>query len=715
MAGPNDDKEPDATPDPPPNQPAAPPPPITTPQASQLSPGHTSAGVSVGVTGQPGQQPGTVTTTAQAGLGKAGPVSVAGQFSHTDTPAGQVNTVQGQETVVLGGSNTTQHNALFTQGLTLDPKAAASLGVGYEYDWGGDNPNRPKNQLGANVSGAEVKGGQVGKVTGDGHTVTGSVAFFSNSGLNGRDLNPVNFVGVEGKVGATTIRGPAGGATDLNTSAAVIVGHNKTFDGGDKVASVSVSAFGGIDHQGGQKGVTPYGGATVNVGISWGGSKDKPKEHVPEPDYPKPEPSHLAGTVREVDQDKDLLRLDVGQGVVNEYKLSDFRAHTDDQKAFDQALQHGHVVDIAVRDDGHNSVSDLGPARNDAQAKADLLARATVQPNGDMQIGSLTVRKEMADLYKPWMAAPAGNDDHELIDQLSTLADKKEPTTFGRDDAREEPGAHAPLNAQAPKLGVHLSADGSGPMRGPGLQLKGCTVESVEDRNGVTTVNYTQGGRRGSMSVSDTAGSFGNSKDNPYGAPGIEAALHGDAKSAGSAREMGLNGAKDALRGLDASRPGASANEPLASPKGTTAQDLFKRATLDDKGDVHIGNLTMKKEVAGFYLKAMNEEGPRDPEMIARIERLADDKRPTEVNLANTKEAALKARDAMGFGDPQNPLKEPLSKLEPGQKFDLTIDRSGTATLANPVQELKIAPDGRVDARPAPAHELARQPAGHAL
>jgi len=69
----------------------------------------------------------------------------------------------------------------------------------------------------------------------------------------------------------------------------------------------------------------------------------------------------------------------------------------------------------------------------------------------------------------------------------------------------------------------------------------------------------------------------------------------------------------------------------------------------------------------------------------------------------------------LGFGVPQNPLKEPLSKLEPGQKFDLTIDRSGTATLANPVQELKIAPDGRVDARPAPAHELARQPAGHAL
>ena len=720
MATPDDDKkkEPEKTPDPPDNQPAAQPPPITTPQASQLAPGHTGATVSAGGTSQPGQQPGTVTTTASAGLFKGGPVSAAGQFGHTDSPTGPTNSVQGQETVVVGGDNTTQHSLLFTQGLTMNPKLAKSLGVGYEYDWGGDNPNRPKYQVGVAASGGEVRDGQVGKVTGDGHTATGSVAFFSNT-VSGQDLNPSKFVGVEGKFTGTEIRGPAGGAVDLNASAALIVGLNKKLDGGDKILSVSASGVAGLDHVSGGHGATPYAAAMVNVGVSWGGtpkkheSPDKPELAEP----PKPEPTHVAGTLREVDKDKDLIRLDMGRGVVNEYKLSEFRNKTDDPKAFDAAMQHGHFVDIAVRDDGKNSISDSGPVRNDAQAKAEMLAQATVKPNGDMQIGNLTVRKELADYYKPWLAAPAGKDDHELIDQLSTLADKKEPTTFGRDDGPEAPGAHAPMNAATPKLGVHMNADGTGPARGPGLQLKGCTVDSVEDKHGVTTVNYTLGGRHAALSVSDTAGSFAHSKDNPYNTQGIEGALRGDEKSAGASKEMALNGIKDAVRGLDASRPGASASEPLASPKHTTAQDLFKRATTDEHDNVHIGNLTIKKEVAGVYLKAMNETGARDPELIARIERLADDKHPTELNLANTKEAALKARDAMGFGDPANPLKEPLSALKPGEKFDLSIDRNGVGALVNRSenQELKIQPDGRVDSRPVQAHELARQPAGHAL
>jgi hypothetical protein len=126
-----DDTDPPKTPDPDPREPAAVSLPISTPQAQLLDVLHTSVAVGGAGSSQPGQGA-SVTTTAGEGVFKAGPVSGALQFGHTDTPGvGGVNSIGSQQTIVLGGTNTSQHNLLFTQNLTLDPKIAAQLGVGY--------------------------------------------------------------------------------------------------------------------------------------------------------------------------------------------------------------------------------------------------------------------------------------------------------------------------------------------------------------------------------------------------------------------------------------------------------------------------------------------------------------------------------------------------------------------------------------------------------
>ena len=725
-----DDTDPPKTPDPDPREPAAVSLPISTPQAQLLDVLHTSVAVGGAGSSQPGQGA-SVTTTAGEGVFKAGPVSGALQFGHTDTPGvGGVNSIGSQQTIVLGGTNTSQHNLLFTQNLTLDPKIAAQLGVGYEYAWGGDNPNRPKYMLDGAASGGTVRDGQVGNVTGDGHTATVGGAFTVNQ-VDGQRLNPKSFTSLELKGTEVDVHGPGGHATQLSGTATIVEGVNIPLDKQhENILTVGVDAFaGGADSGNGVKG---FAGGGVYAGISFGAPPAPPKHEQPEshaasqfdgPD-PKPSETHLRGTVREVDAKQDLAVIDIGGGVIATRKLSELRANTDDKNTFDQAMQHGRNVDIVTRADGHNSVTDEGRAKDEVQAKRDLLRDTTVNAKGELQIRNVTVAKDHAEDFKAWLAAPSTYKDgtfppgeQKLIEQLDTLADKREPTKIGHGEVRQEPGAHAPPGAKPPHLGVHMTADGSGPMRGAGMQLKGCTVESVEDKGGVTTVSYTQGARHGAFSVSDTAGSFANSKDNPYNTPGIDAALKNDPHASVASNQIAMRGVNDTLRSLDAARPGATPNEPLASPKGTTGNDFLRSATIDAKQDLHIGNLTVKSEVAGFVLKAINEQGPRDPEMIARIERLAESKNPTELNLANTKEAAVNARDAAGFGDPANPLREPLNKLEPGQKFDLSVDRSGAATLVNrdEQQQMKIQPDGRVETRPTPTPELARQPAGHAL
>lgn len=716
------------TPDPDAKEPAAVSLPISTPQAQLLDVLHTSVAVSGTGSSQRGQGA-SVTTTAGEGVFKAGPVSGAVQFGHTDTTSGPVNSVGAQQTIVLGSTNTSQHNLLFTENLTLDPKIAAQLGVGYEYAWGGDNPNRPKYMLDGAASGGTVRDGQIGSVTGDGHTATVGGALTVNQ-VDGLRLNPKSFTTLEVKGTEVDVHGPGGHAKQLSGTATLVEGVNIPLDKEhDKILTVGADAFvGGADSGAGVKG---FAGGGVYAGISWGGKPAPPKHEQPEShaasqvDGPEPKPSetHLRGTVRDVDAKHDLAVIDLGEGVIATRKLSELRSNTDDKNAFDQAMQHGQKVDIVTRDDGHNSVTSEGREKDEVHAKADLLRDSTVNVKGELQIRNVTVAKEHAEEFKSWLAAPATNKDgtfppgeQQLIEKLDTLADKREPTQVGHGEVLEEPGAHAPPGARPSHLGVHMTADGSGPMRGAGMQLNGCVVEKVEDKGGITSVSYTQGARHGHFSVSDTAGSFANSKDNPYNTPGIDAALKNDPHASVSSNQIAMRGVNDTLRSLDAARPGANANEPLASPKGTTGNDLFRQATIDAKQDLHIGNLTVKSEVAGFVLKAINEQGPRDPEMIARIERLAESKNPTELNLANTKEAAVKARDAAGFGDPANPLREPLGKLEPGQKFDLSVDRSGAATLVNrdEQQQMKIAPNGLVETRPVPVHEVAREPAGHA-
>jgi hypothetical protein len=565
-----------------------------------------------------------------------------------------------------------QHSGLVNVQLAMNPKLAATLGFNYEQDWGGDNRQRPEYQLVEQVYGVEDGNAQIGSVSETGRTGGVSALALINRGLS-NDLNPKYSLGIEVKVQGTKIE--QNGVEQFMATAGAVASKNWTLDHGGTVISVGASVdVGATDTP--RHGVERIEGGAIVVGVAFGGPEKSRHEKQPE------EPAHIVettslGIVREVDPKGDRVVLDVGSGIELSYKLSKLRSDALDPKEFDASMQRGERIDLTTTAGGHTRVTqDYG--RDDEWRKAELLKSARAEENGDLTIGNMTVRADLANGYKRWLAQPYDPADHDLIESTEKAAlDKASHLELG-----ESPGEpdFSRGSSNVPKLGVHMAAEGKGAVRGAGLDIKGATFTGMEDKDGITTVHYTVAGRPQAISMPDTVGGFGKDPANPYNTQAIDDAFK--AGVAGQpAREVALAGAKSLVREMDAGRGPV----PLESPRGTTANDLFKRMTFDEKTyDVHIGNLTLKQDVAAYYLRTLATDAGKDPEFVARIERLADSQQPTEIDLAKTKESALKERDAQGFGEPPNPIKAAFSSLKENEKFDFSIDaKNDAAKLIN--------------------------------
>jgi hypothetical protein len=637
--------------DPPSNQPPSVNPQTVSQTANLPSPGQSSVQVT-GAAGK-GQDP---------SLGAAVTVGLPA-FSEKNSASLQLGVSNTGYSGQLQGSRywdrdaTSQKSVLVNAQLSMNPKLAAGLGVNFEQDWGGDNAQRPKYQLVEQVYGSGDKNAQIGSVSGTGYTGGVSVLGQRNFGLT-NDLNPKYTLGIEVKVQGTRLA--EGGVDQFLTTGGAVAAKNWTLNNGSTVVSVGANVYGGVEKHDGSSSVHGVYGGGLTVGVAFGGAPATPAAHEEQ----KEEPARIVettvhGIVANVDREHDKLVMDIGSGKTQEFSLSKLR--TD-------------AADISA---------DLG--RDDEWRKADLVKRAQVLPNGDLKIDNLTVQGDVGHDYKKWLTKPydkSNQAEHEIIDGIEKGAFDKQPTTLGTgpDDPDFSRGS-----SKLPKLGVHMAADGKGGERGA-LAMKGCTFTSIDDKDGVTTVHYKLGGRAMAISMPDTVGGYGKDPANPYNTPSIEAAFK-TGLAGQDARDIALTGAKNLVRDLDAK----NGPTPLESPNGTTGRDLLKRMTFDEKTlDVHIGNLTLKQDVAAYYLRALSSEGPKDPELIARVERLADSKQPTEIDLAKTRDSAIKARDALGFGEPPNPLKTAFSNLKENEKFDFNIDpKHDAAKLINRTENVE--------------------------
>jgi hypothetical protein len=660
--------EPNKSDPPPSNQPPGVSPPTVSQTASLLSPGQAS--VQTGVAGARGQG------TSVTGAITAGLPAFSEQNSAT-IQLGVGNTgVSGQlqGSRYWGRDETSQSSVLVSANLGMNPKLAAGLGVNLEHDWGGTDPQRPKYQVIGQIYGSDDRNATIGSASGVGYTGGVSGLGLVNSGIT-RDLNPKYTIGVEVKAQGTHIS--EGSVDQFLSTGGVVAARNWTLDHGSTVVSVGATAYGGVDvHQGSVHGV--YGGG-LTVGVAFGGPPAAPA-HEPEK---KEEPAKVVevtakGLVQTVDREHDRLVMDIGAGRTQEFKLSRLRNDAADAKEFDAAMQHGRRIDITTTSSGRSHIShDYG--RDDEWRKADLLKRAEIQPNGDLKIGNLTAHGDVGSDYKHFLAKPYDKTDNAVIDDLEKDASAKQPTELGRpqDAADFYRGSQ-----KMPKLAVHMASDGKGGERGA-LAMKGCTFTGIDEKDGIATVHYKIAGRDQAISMPSTVGGYGRDPANPYNTPSIEGALKGEPVKQ-EAREVALAGAKDLVRNLDAGHGPI----PLQSPNGTTGRDLLKRATFDENTlDVHIGNLTLKKDVAAYYMRALSNE--KDPEFVARVERLSNAKEPTEIDLAKTRDSAVKAREALGFGEPQNPIKVAFSSLKENEKFDFSIDqKNDAAKLVNRTENL---------------------------
>ncbi len=71
------------------------------------------------------------------------------------------------------------------------------------------------------------------------------------------------------------------------------------------------------------------------------------------------------------------------------------------------------------------------------------------------------------------------------------------------------------------------------------------------------------------------------------------------------------------------------ADRPLVSPTGMTAEKLLAGATPDASGNMKIGSLNIQKDVYDDFKRALTAQGPKDPEMVALFEHMANDKTRT--------------------------------------------------------------------------------------
>jgi len=668
----------------------------------------------------PNKDQGSAQTTVSVGNNQSPTVGVAataGLPAFSDKNSAQVQlgvtTSRGTpgttgESVQLQGSRywipdandpNAQHSLLVSTQLSMNPKLAAGLGLNYEQDWGGDNRQRPAYQR---VEQLYVQGdanAQIGSVGGTGTTVGLSALRQWNEGLT-NDLNPKYSLGIEVKVQGTRLE--QNGVEQFMATAGAFASKNWTLDNGGTVISVGASVDAGVTETP-HHGVEKIEGGGLVVGIAFGGP-EKPRHHAG--DEQSEEPGRVVettcmGIVREVDREHDRVVLDVGSGVALSYKLSKLRDDAVDPKEFDASMQRGERLDITTTAGGHSHVTqDYG--RDDEWRKGELLKSARAEPNGDLTIGNMTVKADLANGYKRWLAQPYDKADQDLINDTEKAAlDKTSHLVIGENPSEPD---FSRGSSSLPKLGVHMAADGKGAVRGAGLDMKGATFTGMDDKDGVTTVHYTIAGRPQAISMPDTVGGFGKNPANPYNTGSIDDAFK-TGVAVQPAREAALAGAKNLVRELDAGHGPV----PLELPRGTTAQDLFKRMTFDEKTyDVHIGNLTLKQDVAAYYLRTLSTEPGKDPEFIARIERLADSQQPTVVDLAKTKEFALKERDAQGFGEPPNPIKAAFSSLKENEKFDFSIDaKTDAAKLTNRTENLEttIHPDRVEDPQPVPPQQ----------
>jgi hypothetical protein len=697
---------PDSPQAPAPPAPPAPPPSVNPPTQSQtgnlLAPGQAS--VQGTVTGQTGQdtQTGVAATFGLPAFNDSHSQQIQLGIYNTGI-VGQLqnNIVTSKHDATPGQDDAKQHSVLINAQLSMNPKLAEQLGVNVEQDWGGKDPSRPKYQLVEQVYGINDAGAQVGPVQGTGQTVGGSVLGQRNYGITD-DVNPKYSLGIEVKMQGTHIDG--GKVNEFMATGGVVASKNWTLNNGATVVTVGGVVYGGVkeDYHAGPHtgGVQPVVGGGLVVGVAFGGSNPPPKSDHDE--QKKDEPAKIVettvkGIVSKVDTEHDKLIMDVGGGRTEEYKLSKLRNDATDPKEFDKSMKWGERVDITTTQSGRSHISQDYGGDNDWR-KGDLMKRAQSLPNGDLKIDNLTMHKELGDLYKPFMSRPATSEqsETELLNQLNDNASGKTPMVQGH--AANTTPDFSRGSGNLPKPAVHMAADGKGGER-TAVNVPGGTFTGMEDKNGITTIHYKLGGRDLAMSVPSTVGGYGKDPNNPYNEHSIDTALAGGLAPQ-AARDLVKEGTKNLVRDLDKQ----SDPVPFSSPNGTTAQDLLKRTTFDPKtGDLHIGNLEIKKDAALPFLKELANEGPRDPEFVARVERLADSKTPHDIDLAKTKAAVLQARDAEGFGEPPNPVKLAFQNLKEGEKFDLKIDKDN-AKLVNQTERIQtpIHSYGIDDPQPAP-------------
>jgi hypothetical protein len=658
--------------------------------ASLLSPGQAS--VQLGGAGARGQG-GSGSVAITAGL------PAFSEKNSATLQLGVANTgVSGQlqGSRYFGRDDTSQSSVLVNASLGMNPKLAGGLGVNVEHDWGGTDPQRPKYQVIGQVYGSGDRNASIGTATGTGYTGGVSGLGLVNAGIT-RDLNPKYTIGVEVKVQGTHISESS--VDQFMATGGIVAARNWTLDNGSKVVSVGATAFAGREeHQG--SGHLTYGGG-LTVGIAFGSQPAPPAHEEKKEEAAKVVEVKTSGLVQEVDREHDRLVMDIGAGRTQEFKLSQLRADATDAKKFDASMQHGERLDITTSSGRSHVSQDYG--RDDEWRKADLVKRAEVQPNGDLKIGNLTARGDVGSDYKHWLAKPYDKNDNAIIDDLEKGASSKQPTELGTapDAADFSRGSQ-----KMPKLAVHMAADGKGGERGA-LAMKGCTFTGMDEKDGVTNIHYKIAGRDQAISIPSTVGGYGNDPANPYNTPSIEGALKGEPVKQ-EAREVAQAGAKNLVRDLDAGHGPI----PLQSPNGTTGRDLLKRATFDEKTlDVQIGNLTLKKDVAAYYLRELSNN--KDPEFVARVERLSNAKEPTEIDLAKTRDSAVKAREAIGFGEPPNPIKVAFSNMKENEKFDFSVDaKNDSAKLINRTENVAtpIHSNGVESQQPVPPqHERGRQ------
>ena len=387
MGQPNDGtpapRDPNApqTPDPPHQQPQAPPPVgIVTPQANQSQPGHAVLDVQGGGPANPGA---AVTLNVGTFSAAGGRVTGGAGGSVGGGPGTVSMGVNNQITGVVY-QNPTRQGAIFsTQGVTVSPAGAVPMvSVGGEYDAGGNHPQRPRVQVGANVGvgasvGTVVQGHDGSNLPGGtGVAVNASGVVLYNAGAFHRDANPPVTVGVEARYSGVFATGRDGRPlSDQQALGTVSLNYNRTMADGAVVMRAGVALTGGVDivNAGGRSDTQGVVQVTGGLGVAFGGETNQNRANRPSYNVevngrvaPQTGPRDFNGRITQYDEAADRVTIGEGRAAVT-MRISEIRQHSMDRpQDLRENLQEGRNVNLHLDSYGYNRVSQV-PERQQGQ------------------------------------------------------------------------------------------------------------------------------------------------------------------------------------------------------------------------------------------------------------------------------------------------------------------------------------------------------------